>query len=158
MPWRPVQCQSSNLWSPRRVSKPERVEVRAPQFEGGNEALREARRALEVSPAARFGVELAGGALGALGGSAAGGVPGAFIGREVGGAIGRTLAERWLATLRPNAAGLALRSEEASAALERWAPVLEKAMRDGPQAVVAAHVVLSKQDPEYRAAFEEREP
>lgn len=101
----------------------------------------------------------------ATGAGMAGRVAGTALGGRALGAVTSSAASgavrNWLSSVAPTAASLtgkAVKAQEAVAALERFAPAFEKALREGPRAVAVLHRVLMTSSPVYREAVAPGEP
>lgn len=121
-------------------------------------AVAQSRRAPTGLGAMEHGVAGAGigGAIGEAVGGPAGAAAGAFIGRAAGRTAGRALTARAPA-MRAWVSRLARTVADSSAAswASRWAPQLAQAAAAGPDALLAAHLALSQEDPEYAALADE---
>lgn len=85
------------------------------------------------------------------------GMGGRMKGGEPGAMLAKAAVENWLTAVAPNADVLSKNAQVAGDRLAKWAPVFEKAMKEGPRAVALIHSVLLAQNPDYRDAFKSQQ-
>ncbi len=140
-----------------RIPKAAKVDVEAPQFPGGEDALAAGRKLLQPSAAAqvgaeaiRYGIPSAAGAAGyAVGGPMVGGLSAAVAGAK----LSKPAADLWLRVMTPTTAKLTASAGK----LERLAPMMEEALRKGPAEVARIHAIFMARSPDYRKAIESGE-
>jgi hypothetical protein len=85
------------------------------------------------------------------------GMGGRMIGGELGAMGAKAAVENWLKAVAPSADVLSANAQVAGDRLAKWAPVFEKAMKEGPRAVALIHSVLLAQNPDYRDALKSQQ-
>jgi hypothetical protein len=141
--------------APREVPKPQprepmiKAEPAAPEFPGGEEALAAGRRLLQPPRGLAAAGRALGGELGARLGSMVPAPGAAYAGAR----LGEGIANRWARWMTPTAGSLSTKAKK----LERLQPMMEEAMRKGPQEVARVHALFMQRSPDYRKAIESGE-